>query len=165
MTIAQLLALAWARREYAVATGTAFLVAYFTASESFRTRLETRFPRWRAVVGLLRDVLPFLPGVPSHLRALVSGTHADAPPAPVPSRADELDLRAAAIPAPAPIAPASPMRAVTVTGRALSAEEEHAAVRAGVHRELGLAPFDPQRRQVIAPDVRDALPTTTEPTE
>lgn len=80
------------------------------------------------------------------------------------SRADEVDLRAATVPPPEPIAP-SPMRAVTITGRApMTADKHHAAVVAEVHRELG---FDASARQPIPADAVAAAQaaSTKEPTE
>lgn len=169
MTLAHLLSLAWSHHEQAVAAGAAFLVAYFSAPDALRARTEARFPRWRATVGLLRDVLPFLPGVPAHVKAIVAGASdlpvrvvvvvppSVGPLAPPHDDPDDEDAHPSMLP-PEPVAPV--LRAATVTGRetiAPTSQADYEIARRGVHAE-GL--FDAGARQLtVTPSTDPKEPT------
>ena len=164
-----LLALAWSHREHAVASVAAFLVAYMTLPASTRARIEARSPRWRATIGLLRDVFPFLPGVPAHAKAIVAGSpelpvpmpsSSVAPEPPAPAALADVAEKAGAVAvfdsrpsiAPPPPAAPTPLRAVTLTG--VVAADDNAAAYELARREVaahGL--FDASARQTIAPEV------------
>lgn len=85
----------WAQREIAVANATMFLVAYFTLLPSERrANIERNYPRWGGLVQFIRDVFPFLPGVPQSAKQIITGERA---PSPAESAAEEIARRGSQI--------------------------------------------------------------------
>ena len=86
MTLAAYIHLAWSHREDVVAAATVALVLYRAVPADMRSRVERRWPRWGALVGLVSAIFPVAVDALAQGRAVVTGREPRAtPPAPPPT--------------------------------------------------------------------------------